>query len=95
MTFYLFSIDTFSLSLTVFEIFGYRGLEDIIRVYSLPSSSMTSHMNTFAFRRFRTLQGFRKYKNEVSSPSNSIVIECEIFYRASADSNPLLPVQVW
>ena len=36
MTFYPTSIDTFSLSRTVFEIFGYRGLEDIIRVYSLP-----------------------------------------------------------
>ena len=52
-------------------------------------------MNIFAFKRFCTLQGFRKYKNEVSSPSNSIVIESERFYRASADSNPLLPVQVW
>ena len=95
MTFYPISIDTFSLSRTVFEIFGYRGLEDIFRVCSLPSSSMTSHINTFAFRRFRTLHGFRKYMNEVSSPSNSIVIESERFYRASADSNPPLPVQVW
>ena len=69
--------------------------EDIIRVYSLPFSSMTSQMNIFAFKRFCTSQGFRKYKNEVSSPSNSIVIESERFYRASADSNPLLPVQVW
>ena len=49
-------------------------LEDIIRVYSLPFSSMTSQMNIFAFKRFCTLQGFRKYRNEVSSPSNSIVI---------------------
>ena len=95
MTFYPTSIDTFSLSRTVFEIFGYRGLEDIIRVYSLPFSSMTSQMNIFAFKRFCALQGFRKYKNEVSSPSNSIVIESERFYRASADSNPPLPVQVW
>ena len=92
-TCYLTSIDTFSLSRTVFEIFGYRGLEDIIRVY-LPFSSMTSYINIFAFRRFCTLQGFRKYKNKVSSPSNSIVIESERFYRASADSNPPLPVQV-
>ena len=52
---------------------------------------MTSYMNVFAFRRFCTLQEFRKYKNEVSSPSNSIVIESERFYRASADSNPPLP----
>ena len=95
MTFYPIPIDTFSLSRTVFEIFGYRGLEDIIRVYSLPFSSMTSQINIFAFKRFCTLQGFRKYKNEVSSPRNSIVIESERFYRASADSNPLLPVQVW
>ena len=71
MTFYPTSIDTFSLSRTVFEIFGYRGLEDIIRVYSLPFSSMTSQMNIFAFKRFYTLQGFRKYKNEISSSSNS------------------------
>ena len=92
MTFYPTSIDTFSLSRAVFEIFGYRGLEDIIiRVYTLPFLSMTSQMNIFAFKRFCTLQGFRKYKNEVSSPSNSIVIESERFYRASADSNPLLP----
>ena len=95
MTFYLTSMDTFSLSRTVFEIFGYRGLEDIIRVYSLPFSSMTSYINIFAFKRFCTLQGFRKYKNIVSSSSNSIVIESERFYRASADSNPPLPVQVW
>ena len=36
-----------------------------------------------------------KYKNEVSSPSNSVVIESGRFYRASADWDPLLPVQVW
>ena len=95
MAFYLTSIDTFSLSRTVFEIFGYRGLEDIIKVYSLPFPSMTSQMNIFAFKRFCTLQGFRKYKNEISSPSNFIVVESERFYMASVDSNPLLPVQVW
>ena len=34
--------------------------------------------------------------NEVSSPSSSIVIiESERFYMASADSNPILPVQIW
>ena len=39
MTSYLTPIDIFSLSRNVFEIFGYRGLEDIIRVYSLPGLS--------------------------------------------------------
>ena len=29
------------------------------------------------------------------APSNSIVIESERFYKASADSNPPLPVRVW
>ena len=74
-----------------FEIFGYRGLEDIIRVSSLPFSSMTSQINIFAFKRFCALQGFRKYKNEVFSPSSSIVIESERLCRASADSKPPLP----
>ena len=49
---------------------------------------MTSYINIFTLRRFCTLQGFQKYKNEVSSPSNSIVIESERFFRASADLNP-------
>ena len=48
---------------------------------------MTSYMNMFTLKRFYASQGFRKYKNEDSSPSNSIVIESERFYMASADSN--------
>ena len=56
---------------------------------------MTSYFYIFTFVRFCILQGFRKYKNEVSSPSSSIVIESERFYIASADSNPILPVQIW
>ena len=56
---------------------------------------MTSYINIFTFEIFCILQGFRKYKNEVSSPSSSIVIESDRFYMASADSNPILPVQIW
>ena len=48
---------------------------------------MTSYLNICTFVKFCILQGFRKYKNEVSSLSSSIVIESERFYMASADSN--------
>ena len=56
---------------------------------------MTLYINIFTFVRFCILQGFLKYKNEISSPSSSIVIESERFYMASADSNAILPVQIW
>jgi hypothetical protein len=39
-------------------------------------------MNTVTYGKFCILQDFRKYKNER-------------FYMASADSNPILPVQIW
>ena len=53
-----------------------------IRVYSPPLPSMTSYMNIFTFGKFCILQEFREYKNEVSSPSSSIVIGSERFYMA-------------
>ena len=52
-------------------------------------------MNFVTYEKFCILQDFRKYKNEVSSPSSSIVFGSERFYMASADSNPILPVQIW
>ena len=52
-------------------------------------------MNIFTFGKFCILQELRKYKNEVSSSSSSIVFGSERFYMASADSNPILPVQSW
>ena len=52
-------------------------------------------MNIVTYGKFCILQDFRKYKNEVSSPSSSIVFGSERFYMASADSNPILPVQIW
>ena len=52
-------------------------------------------MNIVTYEKFCILQDFRKYKNEVSSPSSSIVFGSERFYMASADSNPILPVQIW
>ena len=52
-------------------------------------------MNILTFGKFCILQEFRKYENKVSSSSSSIVVGSEIFYMASADSNPPLPVQIW
>ena len=52
-------------------------------------------MNSFTFGKFCILQELRKYKNEFSSSSSSIVFGSERFYMAFADSNPILPVQIW
>ena len=52
---------------------------------------MTSYMNILHLKDSAHYRDF-EIQIEVSSPSNSIVIESERFYMTSRDSNPTLPV---